>query len=71
MLAHPNDVCRCYDTDMFACSGLHSFSPSHIDQFLHLCVVPVGMLSPLDDIQTELVLYRIAQFLGGLLFAAP
>lgn len=29
------------------------------------------MLSPLDDIQTELVLYRIAQFLGGLLFAAP
>lgn len=29
------------------------------------------MLSPLDDIQTELVLYHISQLLGGLLFAAP
>ena len=71
MLAHPHDVCRCYDMDMFACSGLHCFALSHIDQFLHLCVVLVGTLSLLDDIQKELVSYRIAQLLGGLLFAAP
>jgi len=31
----------------------------------------VGMLSLLDDIQKELVSYRITQLLGGLLFAAP